>query len=123
MSNALNWFEIPASDLDRAIKFYNAVFDTELAAQEAMPGYRMAMLPYEQGVGVGGAIVQGEGYTPSTEGSTIYLDAGDDLSVALGRVEGAGGQVLTPKTDIGENGFMAYFQDTEGNKVALHSMG
>jgi predicted enzyme related to lactoylglutathione lyase len=85
-----------------------------------MPGFQMAMMLVEDGVG--GGFVQGEGYTPSTEGSVVYLNAGEDLAVALAKVEGAGGQVLVPKTGIGENGFMAFFLDTEGNKVGLHSM-
>jgi predicted enzyme related to lactoylglutathione lyase len=120
MSNALNWFEIPATDIKRAVKFYSTVLDVELEISDMMPGYQMAMLMAEGGVG--GGIIQGEGYTPSTEGSVVYLNAGEDLAMALAKVEGAGGQVLVSKTDIGENGFFAYFLDTEGNKVGLHSM-
>lgn len=121
MKNALNWFEIPAADYGRAEKFYNAIFATELVRMVGMEGYQMGMFPAEEG-GVGGGVIQGEGYVPSAEGSLVYLNGGDDLSVVLGRVEAAGGQVILPKTSIGENGFMAYFLDTEGNKVALHSM-
>jgi predicted enzyme related to lactoylglutathione lyase len=80
----------------------------------------MAMLMVEDGVGFG--IVQGDGYTPSTEGTVVYLNGGEDLALPLGKVEAAGGKVLSPKQGIGENGFMAFFQDTEGNKVGLHSM-
>ena len=120
MASALNWFEIPVSDMDRAVKFYNTVLGADMKAGPAMPGYTMAMLPSEDATG--GALVQGEGYTPTTEGALIYLQCGDDLSVSLGKIAGAGGKVLQPKTDIGENGFIAYFLDTEGNKVALHSM-
>ena len=121
MANALNWFEIPASDIERATKFYNAIFAIEMAPFDAMEGFQMVMFPAEDGVG--GGIVQGEGYTPSAEGSLVYLNGGDDLSDVLGRVEAAGGQVVLPKTSIGENGFMAYFKDSEGNRVGLHSMG
>jgi len=121
MANALNWFEIPASDIKRAMKFYSTIFGVEMSSMEAMPGFTMAMFPAEDGVG--GAVLQGEGYTPSTEGTLVYLNGGEDLSAVLNKVEGAGGQVLMPKTDIGENGFMAFFKDTEGNKVGLHSMG
>ena len=81
----------------------------------------MAMFPAEDGIS--GAVIKAEGYTPSADGSVIYLNAGADLSDALGRVEAAGGQVLVPKTGIGENGFFAFLLDTEGNKVGLHSMG
>ena len=120
MSNALNWFEIPASDINRAVKFYSTVLAVDLEVMEPMPGFKMAMMMAEDGVG--GGIVQGEGYAPSTEGTVVYLNGGDDLAVPLGKVEAAGGKILLPKQDIGENGFMAYFLDTEGNKVGLHSM-
>jgi predicted enzyme related to lactoylglutathione lyase len=121
MANALNWFEIPATNIQRAMKFYGTIFGVEMSSMEAMPGYTMAMFPAEGGVG--GAILQGEGYAPSTEGTLVYLNGGEDLSAVLDKVEGAGGQILMPKSDIGENGFVAYFKDTEGNKVGLHSMG
>jgi predicted enzyme related to lactoylglutathione lyase len=121
MQNAINWFEIPVTDMDRAVKFYNAIFETTLTVEKT-PGGQMAMLPSEQGA-VGGALFKGEGYKPSQEGAVLYLNGGDDLSHVLNRVAGAGGQVIMPKTDIGENGFMAFFIDTEGNKVGLHSMG
>ena len=120
MANALNWFEIPVSDIERAKKFYNVIFEIDLIPMEAGDGFPMGMFPAEDGVS--GAIIQGEGYTPSTEGSLVYLNGGDDLNIVLGRIEAAGGQVVMPKTDIGENGFVAYFIDTEGNRVALHSM-
>lgn len=122
MANALNWFEIPASDFERARKFYNAIFDFELSTDmDPGEGYSMGMFPYQDGVG--GAIMSGEGYLPSAEGAVVYLNAGDDLNGALGRIEAAGGQVVMPKTSIGENGYIAYFIDSEGNKVGLHSMG
>jgi predicted enzyme related to lactoylglutathione lyase len=120
MTDALNWFEIPASDIERAKKFYNRIFEIELIPME-MGGGSMGMFPAEDGVG--GAVVQGEGYQPSAEGSIVYLNGGEDLNNVLNRVETAGGQVVLPKTSIGENGFMAYFIDSEGNRVGLHSMG
>jgi uncharacterized protein len=120
MANAVNWFEIPTSDLNRAVKFYSTIFGTELTTMEAMAGYKMAMFPAEDGVG--GALLHGEGYMPSQQGTVVYLNGGDDLSQVLDKVQGAGGQVAMPKTNLGENGFMAYFVDTEGNKVGLHSM-
>lgn len=121
MTNALNWFEIPVSDIDRARKFYETIFDQELNAMEATEGFPMAMFPSEDGIG--GAIVQGEGYIPSQEGTIVYLNGGEDLNNALNKVEAAGGKVVVPKSDIGENGFFAFFIDSEGNKVGLHSMG
>jgi predicted enzyme related to lactoylglutathione lyase len=120
MADALNWFEIPAADYDRAEKFYNTIFATQLIPMDGMEGFQAGMFPAEGGVG--GGVIQGEGYTPSADGTVVYLNAGEDLSVVSDRVEAAGGQVLLPKTSIGENGFMAYILDTEGNRVGLHSM-
>lgn len=119
MANALNWFEIPAKDIERALTFYDTIMGATLIRMEANEAYPMGMFPVESGVS--GAVIQGEGYVPSTEGTIVYLNAGEDLSHVLNRVEGAGGNIVMPKTDIGENGFMAYFIDTEGNKVGLHS--
>jgi predicted enzyme related to lactoylglutathione lyase len=72
---------------------------------------------------VGGALIQHEMHVPSEKGTLVYLDGGADLSVALGKVAAAGGQVVKPKTSIGEHGYCAMFVDSEGNRVGLHSMG
>ena len=121
MADVINWFEIPVSNMSRALKFYGSIFGVEMSTMEAMPGFTMAMFPTEDGVG--GALVQGEGYVPSSDGTVVYLNGGADLSVVLDKVGGAGGQVIMPKTDIDEHGFVAFFVDTEGNKVGLHSIG
>jgi uncharacterized protein len=122
MTNSINWFEIPATDFTRAKKFYETLFGEQLQTMEGM-GMTMAFLPADlQNGGIGGGIVKGEGYEPSAKGSLVYLNGGDDLSAPLSRVEKAGGKITLPKTAIGENGFMAHFTDTEGNRVGLHSM-
>ena len=120
MAHAINWFEIPVSDINRAAKFYGAIFGAKMEPAD-MGGVTMAMFQVEQGE-IGGALVKSEGYIPSTEGAVIYLNGGDDLSNVLNKVEAAGGKVAMPKTDIGEYGFIGFFTDTEGNKVGLHSM-
>ena len=125
MKNAINWFEIPVLDYERAKKFYNTILDLEIMDYH-MPEKNMkyGMFPYEmENMGVGGAIVEMAEMKPSTDGSTVYLNGGEDLNVALNKVEAAGGKVFMPKMDIDENGFIAQFIDTEGNRVALHSMG
>ena len=66
--------------------------------------------------------MQGQGYVPSDKGTIVYLNGSPDLSTPLSKIEKAGGKVLKPKFSIGEHGFIAFFQDPEGNKVALHSM-
>jgi uncharacterized protein len=122
MKNAINWFEIPVKDFDRAKKFYENILGEEMPTMDAM-GMKMAFFPADMNDGkVGGGIVLGEGLEPATAGTMVYLNGGDDLSVALGKVETAGGKVVLPKTSIGENGFMGHFHDTEGNKVGIHSM-
>lgn len=117
-ANAIHWFEIPALDMDRAVKFYNQVLGYAMA-HFTMQNCTMAMFPCE--TGVGGAICKQDNLEPSPNGSVVYLDCGADLSIALAKVEPAGGKILMPKTAIGEHGFIAIFLDTEGNRVGLHS--
>ena len=121
MKNALNWFEIPVTDFERAKKFYETIYDGEIM-EMPFPGGRYGMLPSDMQNGVGGAIAQGEGFEPSDKGTIVYLSGGEDLSIPLAKVETSGGKIILSKTSIGENGFMAHFIDTEGNRVALHSM-
>lgn len=116
--NVVNWFDIPVRDLDRASKFYCEVIDGKLERYSA-PGIVGAMFPP---AGVTGTLLKGEGFVPSSEGSVVYLDGGDDLSPMLARAEAAGGSVLQPKTEIGGGrGYFAYFEDSEGNRIGLHS--
>jgi uncharacterized protein len=121
MINAINWFEIPVTDFERAKQFYETLFAAAIM-EMPFPGGRYGMLPSDMQTGVGGGIVQGEGFTPSATGTIVYLNGGEDLATPLAKIEAAGGKVIMPKTSIGPNGFMAHFMDTEGNRVALHSM-
>jgi predicted enzyme related to lactoylglutathione lyase len=122
--SALHWFEIPVTDFDRAKAFYETVLGTSIQAvdmREQM-GSMLGMLPPRDGVG--GALVQNSqyGYTPSAEGTLVYLNVDGDLNNAVGKVEASGGKILLPKTAMGqENGFTAWITDTEGNKVGLYS--
>lgn len=121
-AHALNWFEIPVTDFNRAKAFYEAVLGRSIETMQMGP-MMMGFLSSDQNA-VGGAIIQGEGCTPSTSGTIVYLNGGDDLAPMLARAASAGGSVVVPKTDIGNGfGFFAHFVDTEGNKVGLHSMG
>jgi predicted enzyme related to lactoylglutathione lyase len=121
ITNAINWFEIPVTDFERAKKFYATILDAEIM-EMPFPDGKYGMLPADMmNGGVGGGIVEGEGFVPSDKGTIVYLNVGDDLSVALSRVEPAGGKIIVPKMSIGGNGFMAHFMDTEGNRVAFHS--
>ncbi len=120
-TNAINWFEIPVDEFDRARAFYSRIFDYEMPIMDMGP-IRMGFLLFEQGKGVGGSIVKGDGLLPARDGTLVYLNAGDDLSTVLMRVDAAGGKVLMEKTLVAPGmGYYAHFLDSEGNKVALHS--
>ncbi len=125
MNNAISWFEIPASDLDRATKFYETIFDVNLAVMD-MPNIKMRMFPLEDMMTqVGGAIVDSGGFhKPSaTDGPLIYLNGNPDLQKVLDKVEAAGGKIMMGKTEISpEYGYMAVIFDTEGNRIGLHSV-
>jgi len=120
--NALNWFEIAVNDIGRAKKFYETVFDIEMQQME-MNGMLMAFFPTENmSNNVGGGLVQHEMYKPSTDGVVVYLNGNPDLALPLRKIERDGGKVVMPKTFItDEIGYMAFFLDTEGNKIAIHS--
>jgi len=121
MAHAINWFEIPAKNLERAKAFYEAVLGIEMILP--FPDMKYAMFPADMMNGeIGGGISQEDGFEPSQQGALIYLNGGEDLSVPLSKVEAAGGKVIMEKTSIGPNGFMGRFIDTEGNRVAFHSM-
>lgn len=121
MAHTLNWFEIPVADFARAKGFYEKVLGITITALPMGP-VTMGMLSADPQA-VGGALVHGDGSTPSDTGTLVYLNGSDDLAPLLARVEAAGGRVLVPKTEIGNDfGFFAHFLDTEGNKVGLHSM-
>jgi hypothetical protein len=120
--NAINWFEIPAEDLERAQTFYEAILGFALIPMD-MPGFRMRMFPTTEATGSSGAVVHAPGfYKPSATGTMVYLNGNPDLAVILDRVEAAGGKIEMPKTHVSpEVGDMAVFHDTEGNRVALHN--
>lgn len=118
--NAVGWFEIPVTDLNRAKKFYEQVFGTELSLNEMGP-MKMAWFPMvKEGEGAAGTLVKSEGFTPSHLGALVYFSV-EDLEDTLKKIQGKGGKTLLPKTSIGEYGFIAHFEDCEGNRVALHS--
>jgi uncharacterized protein len=123
--NVISWFEIPTTDLDRAQKFYETIFDTELVPMD-MPDLKMRMFPVEDPMtAIGGALVFSKDfYKPSsTDGTLVYLNGNPDVQNALDKVEAAGGKIIVPKTQITpEIGYMAVFIDTEGNRIALHSV-
>jgi uncharacterized protein len=120
-SNSLNWFEIPATDIARAVAYYQTVFAIEIPAPMEMKEMTMAMLPADDGK-VGGALVKSQYHTPSTAGAWVYLNCNPSLQAVVDRVAGAGGTVTIPPMEISpEIGYMAAMIDSEGNQVALHA--
>jgi uncharacterized protein len=118
VANVIDWFEIPTTDFNRAVRFYETVLGLPLKP-EVFGGMRMANFPYTAGA-AGGALVEDARRKPSAEGALVYLNAQGQLDACLQRVTKAGGTVLTPKLDIGDPGFIAIFRDTEGNAIGLH---
>ena len=124
MKNAISWFEIPATNLDRAQRFYETILGIQLNKLD-LPNIKMRMFPTESQDGVGGSLCDSGGFhKPSaTEGPLLYLNANPDVQQVLDRVESAGGKILVPKTEISsEFGHMAVIIDSEGNRIALHSV-
>lgn len=119
MKNLINWFEIPATDFNRAVSFYQTILGLEIKETE-MFGTKMGFFPTD-GTNVSGAIVKGEDYKPSTDGVVAYLNGGNDLQGVLDRVENNNGKVIVPKTQISPGmGYFGIFIDSEGNKMAVH---
>ncbi len=118
--NTVVWFEIPVADINRAQKFYGQVFDVKFTLMENGPA-QFAMFPFQPG-DASGSLAKTPDRKPSQEGPVVYLNGGDDLSGPLAKVSSAGGKILQDKTSIGEHGFIGFFQDTEGNRIGIHSM-
>ena len=122
-THALNWFEIPVRDLDRAQRFYEQVLQRPLKREAMGPELTLAVFPYAQGQGAGGCLMAGGPLQPAAQGTLVYLDAGPRLDDAAARVAGAGGRVLQPRVDLPEGmGAFVHIQDPEGNRVGLHAM-
>lgn len=122
--SAATWFEIPTTNFERAVKFYESIFHITMqrmetpGAQEPIP---MAFFPTE-GDGSGGALVYIQEHKPATAGPLLYLNAQPDLTAILERVESAGGHIIMGKSELPNSfGYMAIFIDSEGNHMGLHS--
>lgn len=120
MKSYISMFEIPATDISRAINFYQTLLEIKIEKMD-VEGMQMGILPYEKQM-VTGVIIKAEGYEPSANGVTIYLNVGENLQLFLDKVENNGGKIIVPKTaHADENGYFAIFLDSEGNKLALNS--
>lgn len=121
--HAISWFEIPTRDLNRAQKFYETILGITFTALD-LENFQMRMFPVQDQTSVGGCLCFSDSHIPSeTDGPLVYLNANPDLQDVLDRVERAGGKIMVPKTQISpEYGYMAVMIDTEGNRIAFHSV-
>ena len=117
MINIGTYFEIPVTNMDRAVDFYSFVFGCEFS-KDTIHDCEMAFFPFNEGAGITGALAKGEVYKPSLEGSLIYLST-EDIEDVMNKVKEKGGCELFPKTEVPELGFSAEFKDCEGNRIAL----
>lgn len=121
--SAINWFEIPVADFERARTFYGTILDFEMPINQ-IGERRMGFFAHQPGRGIGGAIVEDPRLRPAADGSLVYLNGGADLLEVLVRIESAGGEIEMGKHLVQPGlGYSAIFRDCEGNRVGLHSMG
>ncbi len=121
MKNPVSYFEIPVTDLDRAVEFYESVFEVQLE-RATVDGYDMALFPSDSdAAGASGALAQGDVYVPSKEGAVLYFSV-DDIDSIIERAIARNGKVLYPKKSIGVPDFVAEIEDSEGNRIALHQV-
>lgn len=123
MENPIGWIEIPVTDMDRAEKFYTAYFGHELQRQEEQHGILMSWFPMSMdGYGSAATLIKGDDYRPSHEGTLVYFPApGGTIDAALEKAKEQGITILLEKMNIGTHGYIAWIEDSEGNRIALHS--
>ncbi|MFT0892723.1 VOC family protein [Pseudochelatococcus sp. G4_1912] len=120
--NLIAHVEIPATDLNRAMRFYSAVFGVNFGDVVTIHNNKMAYFPFEEGRdGASGALVKGDVYVPTQNGAIIYLSV-QDIDDVLTKAVAQGSAILFPKTPINENGFVAEIADSEGNRIAIQSV-
>jgi len=119
--SSIGWADVPALDLDRAIRFYSAVLGVKVEKHEA-PGFAMGVFPHDDNYGAGGCLFTASEEQPSQQGILVYFGVEGRLDEAIAAVEPNGGKVLKPRQSIAPHGFRAIILDSEGNRVALHSM-
>ena len=116
-ANPVAYFEIPVTDMDRAMRFYTGVFNLPLS-RRTIDGYDMALFPRTDGAGASGALARGDIYVPAKTGPVIYFGVAD-IDVVLGRARQRGARILYPKKPLGDGSAVAEIEDSEGNRIAL----
>jgi predicted enzyme related to lactoylglutathione lyase len=121
MKNVITWFDIPTEDFDRAVKFYSAILGKEIRV-DTFGGQKLGFFPMDGMEGVGGDLVPpGMGNKPCANGTRVYFSCEGMIDEVIGRIEKAGGKIITPKFKMGDAGWIAIILDTEGNSFGLHS--
>jgi uncharacterized protein len=121
MKHPVLYFEIPVTDMDRAVGFYEALLGVKLE-RDVVDGYDMALFPFAEGSpGATGALAKGDVYRPSKDGAIVYFQV-DDIRAAVAKAKAMGRPVLYPVKDIGVGGMVAEVEDTEGNRLALNQL-
>lgn len=119
--NAIQNFQIPVVDFDRAITFYSTIMGYKLEELE-FQGVKLGVFKSDEEDGISGTLILGSDQEPSRGGALVYLHCDDDLNAHLSKVQEAGGEIYIEKTELGPNmGFFAIIHDTEGNRVGLYS--
>jgi len=120
MKNPIAWFEIYVQDMARAKAFYEKVFAVQLNQLDA--GMEMWSFPMEnETYGATGALVKMQEMPPGVGGTLVYFSC-EDCATEAARAKESGCQVVKDKFSIGQWGFIALVNDTEGNMIGLHSM-
>lgn len=125
-TNVLTWFEIPASDIDRAKKFYETILDIEMI-KKGDGDDEGVFFPFNPNIvqatsgRVTGVLAKSSKNSPSENGTIVYINASPHIQNVLERVEPAGGKIVESKQLFGPVGFIAMILDSEGNKIGLHS--
>jgi uncharacterized protein len=120
--NPVGWFEIYVNDMPRAKRFYESVFGCGLQRLNSND-LEMWSFPMADGqYWACGALVKMAGFSAGGSGATLVYFSSTDCAIQAQRASEAGGQVVKPKTPIGEHGCIALLSDTEGNMIGVHSM-
>ncbi len=120
MKNSVAFFEIPAVDFNRAVKFYETILGLKFVVMDC-DSEKMAFFPEENGQ-CPGAVSWAKDFHPSKDGVLIHFSV-DDMETAMAAIERNGGVITRPKTKIEAEGrgYFALFIDSEGNRVGLYS--
>jgi len=118
--NAVNWFEIPTSDIERTKYFYSKVFGFAMEYMEVGDTKMYMFTGDDKDAGAVGSIFQHDNHKPSQIGTVVYFST-EDTDTEVNKIEANSGSIVFGKTSIGPHGFIAQIIDSEGNRIGIHS--